>query len=198
MNGMDERIERYPGLAGWWRKAEQIWLENRSSEKRTPMEQLDYMRQLSAQFPVAPWRVMYTKAGNTLAAATVRDHLGVIDRKLYWAAVGTRDEAYYLTAILNAPIINEVVKPYQSVGAYGPRDFDKYVWQAPIPRFIEGKASHQELVSLAADAASVAEQVSLSAVTSFQQARRMVRSQLRETGIAHALDAAVEELLTAP
>lgn len=122
MNGEDERIDRYPGLAAWWRQAEQIWLDNRSSDKRTLIEQLDYVHQLSAQFPIAPWRVAYTASGNTLAAAVIQDHLGIIEHKLYWARAETKEEADYLAAILNAPALNKLVKPYQSVGAFGPRD----------------------------------------------------------------------------
>ncbi len=87
------------------------------------------MRQLTAQFPIAPWRVVYTASGNTLAAAIINDHLGIVEYKLYWAAVKSKEEAQYLTAILNTPILDRLVKPYQSTGAFGPRDFDKYLWQ---------------------------------------------------------------------
>jgi len=103
MDGADDRIDRYPGLAAWWRGAEQIWLRNRSSDRRTLIEQLDYMRQLSAQLPIAHWRVAYTASGNTLAAVVIQDHLGVVEHSLYWAPAATREEAQYLAAILNAP-----------------------------------------------------------------------------------------------
>jgi SAM-dependent methyltransferase len=98
MDGTDDRIDRYPGLAEWWRGAESIWLANRSSEKRTLIGQLDYIHQLSSQFPISPWRVVYTKAGNTLAASAIHDLTAVIDHKLYWAAAQSSDEAAYLAA----------------------------------------------------------------------------------------------------
>lgn len=101
LDGNDNRIERYPGLALWWRGAEAIWLANRSSEKRMLADQLDYLGQLRAQFPVAPIRVVYSKAGNHLAAAIVQDGLGVIDHSLYWVPVATLQEAQYLVAVLN-------------------------------------------------------------------------------------------------
>jgi len=34
-----------PGLAAWWRRAEEAWLEHRSSDKRSLIQQLDYMKQ---------------------------------------------------------------------------------------------------------------------------------------------------------
>jgi hypothetical protein len=195
MSGTDDRIDRYPGLAAWWREAEQIWLRHRSSDKRTLIEQLDYMRQLSAQFPIAPLRVVYTKAGNTMAAAVVKDHLGVIDHKLYWVPAATWHEARYLTAILNAPALNLLVRPYQSVGAFGPRDFDKYVWRSPIPSFDPGNPLHRHLVELATDAEVVAGHVPLQGRESFQMARRLIRQELAEVGLASALDEAVGQLL---
>jgi methylase of polypeptide subunit release factors len=193
MDGSDLRIDRYPGLAAWWRQAEQIWLANRTSERRTLIEQLDYMHQLSAQFPIAQRRVVYTKAGNTLAAAIVEDHLGVVDHKLYWAPVTNQQEALYLVAILNAAITNELVKPYQSVGAFGPRDFDKYVWRAPIPSFNSENPVHRRLADLAEEAQAAAQEVELEGNESFQRARRMIRDKLRAAGISSALDDAVRQ-----
>ena len=195
MDGADDRIDRYPGLAAWWRQAETIWLQNRSSDKRTLIEQLDYMKQLSAQFPIARWRVVYTASGNTLAAAAVQDHLGVVEHKLYWAPAATREEARYLTAILNAPALNTLVRPYQSVGAFGPRDFDKYVWQSPIPAFDPSNPLHRELVEIATHAELVAGGVELHGNESFQAARRLIRQELAAAGIAAALDEAVDQLL---
>jgi hypothetical protein len=194
MDGSDSRIDRYSGLAAWWRKAEEIWLQNRSSEKRTLLEQIDYLRQLSAQFPIAQLRVVYTKAGNTLAAAMLEDHLGVIGHKLYWAPITNKREALYLIAILNAGVTNQLVKPYQSVGAFGPRDFDKYVWQAPIPGFNPENSLHGRLARLAEEAQTVAQEVELGVGESFQRARRLIRESLSAAGISAALDDAVREL----
>jgi hypothetical protein len=198
MHGSDERMDRYPGLAEWWRGAEAIWLSNRSSDKRTLLEQLDYMHQLGAQFPIAPWRVVYTKAGNTLAAAVVRDHAAIIDHKLYWAAAQSQDEAAYLVAVLNAPVLNDLVRPFQSVGAFGARDFDKYVWQAAIPQFDRKAPLHRQLAELASEAEQVANNVELPAGVGFQAARRLIRSELVAASVSGRLDSAVNELLARP
>jgi hypothetical protein len=197
MDGASERIDRYQGLAGWWREAEATWTAYRSSEKRTLVEQIDYMKQLSAQFPVAPHRVVYTASGNTLAATVVDDHVGVIEHKLYWARAESREEALYLAAILNAPALNELVRPYQSVGAFGARDFDKYVWRSPVPTFDDGNALHARLAALAAEGEAVAAAVDVPAGIGFQRARRLIREALQEAGVARSLDAAVDELIGA-
>jgi len=72
----------------------------------------------------------------------------VIEHKLYWAPVATREEGYYLTALLNAHALTYFVRPYQSTGAFGPRDFDKYVWHMPIPQFDADNEHHLRLVAL--------------------------------------------------
>ncbi len=93
-----------------------IWSANRSSELRTLVEQVNYLRQLSVQFPVAPLRVIYTKAGSTLTAAYITDSAAIIDTSLYWATVTNLEEARYLVAILNSPAITRLVRPMQAVG----------------------------------------------------------------------------------
>lgn len=195
MDGNDDRIERYPGLALWWRGAEAIWVANRSSEQRTLAEQLDYIGQLGAQFPVAPIRVVYSKAGNHLAAAVVQGGAGVIDHSLYWAPVATIEEAYYLVAVLNAPVLTELVRPFQAVGAFGPRHFDKYVWQAPIPLFDEAERAHQEMAGLGMRGREIAAGVEIPTGEGFQAARRRIRGALDRAGLDAALDAALKELL---
>jgi hypothetical protein len=194
--GSDDRIDRYPGLAAWWRWAERMWMQYRASERLTLLDRIDYVHGLTTQFPIAPWRVVYTASGNTLAAALVRDPWGVVEHKLYWAPVDSPDEGRYLTAILNAPIINDAVKPYQSTGAFGPRDFDKYVWLLPIPVFDAENPLHGLLVQVARRAEEVAATVLMPTPSSFQRMRREIRAALRQAGIESDLNEVVHQLLS--
>lgn len=196
MDGNDDRIDRYSGLAAWWRHAEEVWLQHRNTgTRRSLIEQLDYMRQLSSQFPIPAWRVVYTKAGLYLAAAIVSDRNAVIEQSLYWARVSTRAEAQYLAAIINTPALNEIVRPYQSIGSFGPRHFDKYLWQSPIPLFNPDDSLHAELVDLANEATAVAEAVEKKPGERFQPVRRRIRKALVDAGVGHALDEAVRRLI---
>ena len=196
MIGEDERLDRYPGLASWWRGAEAIWMAHRSSDRRTLPEQVDYMGQLTAQFPIPTYRVAYTASGNTLAASVIEDSAGVIEHKLYWAPVQTREEANYLAAILNAPALTKLVRPFQSVGAFGPRDFDKYVWQAPIPLFDRDSDLHKNLAELGAQAAQVARGGDVPVGERFQATRGRIRETLKRAGLDKALSAALESLIS--
>ncbi|MDA8380335.1 MAG: N-6 DNA methylase [Actinomycetota bacterium] len=195
LSGNADRIDRYPGLAQWWRSAEQAWETHKGSGSTLSLiDQVDYQSKLTAQFPLAPIRVVYSASGNTLAAAVLTNARAVIEHALYWGTTATLDEARYLTAILNAPALTARIRPYQSVGAFGPRHFDKYVWYAPIPEFDHDDPHHRRLVELAVKAEEVAADIEIGDA-GFQKARQMVRQALSEEGLADALDAVLGPFL---
>jgi hypothetical protein len=190
-----EQLDLYPGLARWWRSAEAVWSDNRSSERLSLLEQLDYRRKLSQQFPAADHRVVYTKSGMYLAAAIVSDPTAVIDHKLYWGPAATVDEALYLIAILNSKTLTMAVRPLQPRGEHNPRDFDKHVFRLPIPLYDADDAAHRWLVELAMQAERVALGVDLPAMR-FEAQRRRVREALDEDGVATDINEIVKTLLT--
>jgi hypothetical protein len=197
LHGEDERLDLYPGLAQWWRSAEAVWAQNRSSERLSLMERLNYRRTLSQQFPAADYRVVYTSSGMYLAAAIVSDPTAVIEHKLYWGSVASLDEARFLTAILNSTTLTMAVRPLQARGEHNPRDFDKYVFQLPIPLYDLDDAAHKGLVGLAMRAEQVAASVDLP-VMRFEAHRRRVREALADDGVAADIDEIVKTLLTLP
>jgi len=188
------RLDQYPGLADWWRKAEKVWDRHRSSDL-TLLGQLNYRGKLSAQLPSSQHRVVYTKSGMYLAAAYLDDVRAVIDHKLYWATVSGPDEGRYLTAVLNSDALLQLVRPLQARGEHNPRDFDKYVWRMPIPLYDPSLPLHRELAHLAARAEQVAAAVELPD-QSFQALRRRVRHALVTDGVAEELDLALRALLS--
>ena len=109
-------IEMYRGLEQWWRKAEAIWDENRSSDRLTLFERLDYQSTFSKQLPVPVLRVVYNASGMHLTAAKVKNRRALIAKGLYWAAMASEAEADYLSAILNAPAATTAVRPLMSYG----------------------------------------------------------------------------------
>ena len=138
---------------------------------------------------------MYTKAGTNLAAAVVRDETAIIDHKLYWAAAESPEEACYLCGILNSEALRAGVEQFQSQGQWGARDFDKYVFNLPIPKFDGNNPLHRELARLARTAEEIAETVSEEEGEYFTRTRRRVRSVLTEHGIAAKLERLTERLL---
>jgi len=121
LDGESERLDEFPGLAAWWREAERVWNRHKSPATRlTLREQIDFQTKLTHQFPVPEHRVVYTKSGQHLAACRIEDPEAVIDHILYWAAVHSRDEARYLTAILNSQSLTDAVLPLQARGQHNP------------------------------------------------------------------------------
>jgi hypothetical protein len=188
-----ERIDLYPGLAAWWREASTIW-DRHGRQQMTLNARLDYRHGLSHQFPIAHERVVYTKGGMYLAAARITDPQAVIDHKLYWAPARSKNEALYLTGILNSDALTLAVRPLQARGEHNPRDFDKYIFQLPVPLFDRDNEDHLILAELA-DAAEKRVAAMQLPELSFQAQRKRVRQALRDDGIAEQVEAKVAKLL---
>ena len=143
----------------------------------------------------APIRVVYAKSGKHLAAAVVEQREAFIDHKLYWAAVESYAEAFYLAGLLNSEAIRTKIAALQSRGRWGARDFDKLVFELPIPRFEPSDPLHRDLVGAAREADRTAETVELPEGVHFVQARQRIRAALIEAGIARKMDDLVARLL---
>jgi len=197
LSGSDPRIDRYRGLADWWRRAEDIWkTHRRPASTRSLLDQVDYMHKLGQQFPTPDIRVVYTASGNNLAAAILIDRRAVVEHALYWARALSMEEAHYLSAVLNSQVVADSVRPLQSTGAFGPRHFDKYVWRLPIPLFDPEDSLHTDLAALGAKAADVAGAVALPPGAGFQRARRIIREALRASDVGQEIENRVTRLLS--
>jgi SAM-dependent methyltransferase len=195
LEGIDARIDLYPGLAAWWTRAEAVWDANKGESRLTLLEQVDFRNKLSVQLPTPAHRVFYSASGQYLTAARNLDDRAVAEHKLYWGAANSKDEALYLVAILNSPALTNLLAPMQSRGEHNPRDFDKLVWRLPIPLFDPENQQHRQLVDLAAQAEAVATAVDVSGHRTFQAQRRLIRNELDTHGAAQAIDAIVLGLL---
>jgi hypothetical protein len=195
MDGADPHLDAYPGLADWWTRAEALWDEHKGESRLSLLERVDFRHGLSLQFPPGPHRVLYAASGQYLAAARIDDSRSVADTSLYWAVAASVEEAQYLAAILNSPVITNVAAPMQARGEHNPRHFHKLVWNLPIPLFDPADSVHLQLVDLAAQAEALAAATDVSGKRTFQAQRRLIREALAREGIAAAIDALVLGLL---
>jgi hypothetical protein len=192
-----EKVAEHEDLSTWWDQAEGLWASNRvASETSALAERIDYHGQLSAQLgKTFPYRVCYTSSGNRLAAVTVTDERVVVEHSLYWAAVETQSEARYLTAILNSNALLDRVRPLQSLGLFGARHFDKYVFKIPFGRYDRSNSDHVRLVNLTKAAESVAAAADISAAKRFQDARKIIDGDLKSSGVADEIEQLVDSIL---
>jgi SAM-dependent methyltransferase len=181
-------------LAGWMREAEALWANN-SAGTMTLADRWNFHRGLSNQFPIPPLRVLYAASGTQPAAVILRDEHTVIEHKLYWTTPSSEEEAHYLAAVLNSEAVRAGAERYQSRGQFGARDFDKVMFNLPIPLFSHDNALHRAIAQAGAHAETVAAVVELVEAERFQRARKRIRDALAEEGIGDEIEKLVEKLL---
>lgn len=188
------QIELHPGLSQWWERSETLWMENRSSERLTLMQRLDFQKTLSNQFPIQPLRVVYNRAGMHLMAAKVKESRAIIASGLYWASIETEEEADYLCAVMNAPVTTELVRPFMSYGK-DERDIHKHVWEVPIPKYDPTIAVHRRLSELGKAVENIVATFAIESNLHFAATRRHIRSHLQATPEGEEINEVVIELL---
>jgi len=184
----------YPGLDEWWRRVEQLWNTHRASDRLTLRQRLDFRRGLTGQLPVSPLRVVYGASGMHVVAALVETPVAVTEHKLYWGAVASRAEGWYLCAILNCPELTQLVRPLMSYGK-DERDVDKRVWELPIPRYDPKDLLHQRLAALGEQEAQLVADLDLDEKGNFVALRQKVRVALAAGSAAAEVTDIVTEML---
>ncbi|HJT76959.1 MAG TPA: N-6 DNA methylase [Gemmataceae bacterium] len=163
----------FPYLADWLRKAEKVWSKHRkrSDRVRSPNERLDFGQCLIRQHPAGVLKVLHCDAGTHVCSCVVdaRDVSGwrvfdlpvrgfIAEHVTYWFETGEPDEAHYLSAALNAPLVDQAIKPYQTRGAFGAQrgKGERHVGRRPfevlpIPRYRGADKRHRRLARLSRD-----------------------------------------------
>jgi SAM-dependent methyltransferase len=195
MNGQSDRLDAYESLANWWRRAEAIWEKHRSSDRLALIERLNYQQTLEQQFPIQPERIVYNKSGMHLVASRVNDRRAVIDHKLYWATAASTGEAQYLCAILNSATFTEIARPFMSYGK-DERDFDKHIWQLPVPLYDRTDDLHGRLSTRGAELEAAIGKLEVDHRRHFAAVRRDIRGFIAASEAGQDVEALVEELLS--
>ena len=196
----EARRRGYLHLARWLEAAQAEWERRRGekAERMNVLEWLDYRRKLTSQNPQARYWVLYPTSATYMCACVVENkpvefEIGgqrleargiVANERTYHFETDDEAEAYYLVAVLNAPIIDQQLKPMQSRGQWGPRDIHKKVLELPIPQFDPGDAVHRRLAELGKECTQkVAEWLESGGpgkIRSIGRLRSMVREMLAE------------------
>ena len=182
-------------LAEWLGKAEALWTDH-GTGGMSLKERWDYGRSTSNQIPPSKIRVFYAASGTRPAAVKlIGDASGIAEHKLYWIGVKTAQEADYLCAILNCETARAAAEHWQSEGQWGKRDFDKAVFNLPIPAFDPADPIHAALAREAKRAEALAANVELKEGEHFTRSRKRIREALIAGGIAPVIETLVAELI---
>ncbi|NJL58345.1 MAG: hypothetical protein HC887_00550 [Desulfobacteraceae bacterium] len=121
----------YRYAARWFQNAENIWQIHRTekNEKNFFGNYLNWQNKLTAQNLNAPYLVLYNASAKDANATVIKredmDLEFIVESKGYYLATKNLQEAYYLTAILNATAPNLMMKDFQTKGLFGARDVHK-------------------------------------------------------------------------
>jgi hypothetical protein len=194
LNSKSATDRGFSQLPAWLKSVETAW-NGHGKQSRTFEKQINYINQLSAQFPIPKLRIVYAKSGSLPAACIIHDEQAVLDHMLYWAAPKDIGEAHYICGIINSETTRKRIEQFQSKGQFGARHFDKVIWNLPIPRYDSKNKLHRELAAVGARAEAVAAGVELKDGEKFQRARKRVRDGLILNGVAGEIEFLVEKLL---
>ena len=162
----------FQGLAEWLKKCEMEWKNRGGAKNKIDVYGwLNYRNKLTRQNPEMRFRVVYPMSATNLVASVIdlqRMDLSmglgdslismnglVMDYKVFYCDVRGEDEAFYLCAVLNSRVIDEIIKPMQSRGLFGPRDITKKPLELPIPRYNHTNTIHKEISELGKKASKV-------------------------------------------
>ena len=182
-------------LAEWLTKAEALW-DKHGTGGMLLRDRWDYGHAIANQFPVGKHRVFFAASGTQPAAVRVSaDDQGIAEHKLYWSSVKTIAEANFLCAILNSETARAAAEHWQSEGQWGKRDFDKAVFNLPIPLFDASNPLHDNLAKAAAKAEKVAATVEIKEGEKFVRTRKHIRQALIANGVADKIEKLVAQLI---
>ena len=164
-----EEAERrnYGYLAKWLRTAEKTWAVKRAPRVSGPSiyKWIDYRRKLTEQSSKKRYALLYEAVGTYLVSsvvdkrnATIKTAFGsiktkgtLVDYSTIYYETNNKDEAQYLCSVLNSKIMDNLIKPLQATGLWGPRNIWKKVLELPIPKFNPNNKNHVRLAQIAED-----------------------------------------------
>jgi hypothetical protein len=185
------RAGRSDSWRSWFQPAENKWdeLKKETSRLENLIDQYDFQAKLLSQQPIGSYKVLYNSSGVHLAACVI-DTYGespkvheyptqgfIVDYKTFYHETSHQAEAHFLAALLNAPCVDEAIKPYQSrgKGSVGERDITRTPFEAcAIPAFDAADPDHQELARLSQEAHAIIAQTTFTG--GVVKARRIARA----------------------
>lgn len=148
------RSKGFLHAARWFKEAEGIW-ESRRTEKNQEISAKDYLNwhnKLIEQNLDARYLVLYNMSGKDAYSTVVKreelDFEFIVDYKAYFTACYSLEEAFYLSAVINSSLPNELMKDFQSRGLFGARDVSRKILDVYFPRFSKSDEAHLRLAQL--------------------------------------------------
>ncbi len=184
-------------LSKWLHTAQKKWEGKRSAkaDKIDVVDWLDYRHKLSGQRQ-ARYKVLYPTSATYLCGCVIEKKAikieieeqilelqdFIADHITYYYDTNNKLEAQFIATMLNSPIVDELIKPMQARGSFGPRHIHKKVWELPIPKFDSSNEKHIALVRLGEDCTKKVSRFLFKGIPqkSIGNLRKMIKAELAE------------------
>ena len=154
-----------PETSKYLKTVEDAWKKNSTgiASTMTPYEWINYQNKLSRQNPNAKFRVLYVGSATYMTSCVIEPtseysffvdgtkfttNQFFADVATYYFDTDSKDEAYYLASIFNSKVIDDLIKPEQSKGDFGPRNIHKLPLTFNIPKYDPLNLNHQKLSTI--------------------------------------------------
>lgn len=139
-----EFLQRHPKAQSFYDEVNKFYKENKkeTSDIATLYDNLNYWNKLQKQAKNKTFIVVYNASGSNLKAAVINneEQKVIIGSENYYFSTDVEEEAYYLSAILNAPNLSKYIKLIKSS-----RHIHKRPFNFPIPIYDENNIIHKNL-----------------------------------------------------
>ena len=207
MDAKEATREGWTYLSSYLEKVEKLW-DEKGTQKMTFKQRINYQKLLEKQFifdsedklllmdkPSKKLRVVYTAAGTHAVAVLLEGEEGVIDTKLYWTSVSSKNEGLYLEGILNSTSLIKRIRGLQSQGLWGPRDISRHLLKPYFSKYNSKDQLHKNIVECSKKIKQIAETVDLDPNWRFIKARQKIRERIQKEKSWKDLNLLVNELL---
>jgi hypothetical protein len=151
-----EYLQEYPKALNFYNEMNDIYKEKKkqTSNILTLFDNLNYWNKLTKQSKNKHFLIIYNASGSKLKSAVIHNKKRrvIIGSENYYFSTDSKEEAYYLSAILNSPIFTKNIKLIKSS-----RHIHKRPFSFPIPIFDENNENHKSLAKKAIKCETIAQ-----------------------------------------
>ncbi len=148
-------LQTYTKAHNFYREMNEFYQKNKksTSDIETLFSNINYWNKLTKQRDLQSFIVVYNASGSSIKAAVLKNMKKklIIGSENYYYSTNSKNEAYYLCAILNSPRISESIKLIKSS-----RHIHKRPFSFPIPLYEENNEVHDQLARKALKCESIA------------------------------------------
>lgn len=139
-----KHLEKYRYAHKFYREMNDIYQTRKksTSDINTLFSNLNYWNKLTKQADLAHYLVIYNASGSYLKSAVIEqiEEKIIVGSENYYYSTRKKNEAYYLCAILNTPLLTKYIKLIKSS-----RHIHKRPFSFPIPIYDENNKDHYKL-----------------------------------------------------